>query len=79
MATSVLASLQIQVLSHVYSRVAVKLNNFENYRTETAYENSLIFKTFIFQVKLWAILVHALVLPRGRSLLRASAVQHLEV
>lgn len=49
-ATSVLASLQIQFLSFVYSRVVRRLNDFENYRTETAYENNLIFKTFLFQV-----------------------------
>lgn len=48
--TSVLASLQIQFLSFVYSHVARRLNDFENYRTETAYENNLIFKTFLFQV-----------------------------
>lgn len=49
-ATSVLASLQIQFLSFVYARVVRRLNDFENYRTETAYENNLIFKTFLFQV-----------------------------
>lgn len=49
-ATSVLASLQIQLLSFIYSRVVRRLNDFENYRTETAYENNLIFKTFLFQV-----------------------------
>lgn len=50
-ATSVLASLQIQVLSFVYSHVVRRLNDFENYRTETAYDNNLIFKTFLFQVR----------------------------
>eukprot|EP00903_Cladosiphon_okamuranus_P010788 g10194.t1 len=49
-ATSVLASLQIQFLSFVYSRVVRRLNDFENYRTETAYQNNLIFKTFLFQM-----------------------------
>lgn len=48
--TSLLASVQIQLLSFVYSRVVRRLNDFENYRTETAYQNNLIFKTFLFQV-----------------------------
>ena len=30
-------------------QVAVKLTNLENHRTETDYENTLIFKTFLFQ------------------------------
>ncbi|CAM9416864.1 unnamed protein product, partial [Hapterophycus canaliculatus] len=49
-ATSVLASIQIQLLSFVYSHVVRRLNDFENYRTETAYDNNLIFKTFLFQM-----------------------------
>ncbi|CAM9287375.1 unnamed protein product [Ectocarpus sp. 12 AP-2014] len=49
-ATSFLASLQIQFLSFVYSRVVRRLNDFENYRSETDYENNLIFKTFLFQM-----------------------------
>ncbi|CAM9423223.1 unnamed protein product [Scytosiphon promiscuus] len=49
-ATSVLASLQIQFLSFIYSHVVRRLNDFENYRTETAYDNNLIFKTFLFQM-----------------------------
>lgn len=53
-ATSVVSSVQIQLLSIVYTRVAKRLNDFENYRTETAYENNLIFKTFLFQVLLSA-------------------------
>lgn len=51
-ATSLLASVQIQVLSFVYSKVVMRLNDFENYQTETAYEDNLIFKTFLFQVRL---------------------------
>lgn len=50
-ATSLLASVQIQVLSFVYSKVVMRLNDFENYQTETAYEDNLIFKTFLFQVR----------------------------
>lgn len=46
-----IASVQIQILSFVYSRVVCRLNNFENYQTETAYEDNLIFKTFLFQAR----------------------------
>jgi hypothetical protein len=50
MAGSLLSSIQIQVLSYFYSSVVVSLNDYENYRTDTAYEYNLIFKTFLFQM-----------------------------
>jgi hypothetical protein len=40
----------IQVFGRVYEAVAVALNNWENHRTETEYEDSLIIKNFAFQV-----------------------------
>lgn len=36
-------------MSAVYNRVAVLLTDAENHRTDTAYEDSLIGKTFVFQ------------------------------
>lgn len=47
---SVISAVQIQILSAVYGKVVVGLNDYENYQTETAYEHSLIFKTFLFQM-----------------------------
>jgi hypothetical protein len=43
-------ALQIQVLSLVFNWIANTLNNWENHRTRTAYEDNLIFKTFAFQL-----------------------------
>ena len=34
----------------VPKKFAIRLNDYENYRTESDYENSLIFKTLLFQV-----------------------------
>jgi hypothetical protein len=46
---SVLLAIQIQVLNGVFGEVALKLNNRENHRTDTEYEDALIAKTFSFQ------------------------------
>lgn len=46
---SVLNAVQIQVMNELYGGMAVKLNDFENHRTDTAYEDNLIAKTFVFQ------------------------------
>jgi len=50
---SIVASLanavQIQVMNIVYGGLALKLNDYENHRTDTEYEDSLIAKTFVFQ------------------------------
>lgn len=42
-------AVQIQVLNAIYGNVAIALNDYENHRTDTEYEDSLIAKTFIFQ------------------------------
>ena len=42
-------AVQIQVMNMIYGDVAIKLNNFENHRTDTQYEDNLIAKTFVFQ------------------------------
>ena len=42
-------AVQIQVLNLLYEMIAVKLNDYENHRTDTKYEDSLIGKTFLFQ------------------------------
>lgn len=44
-----LNAVQIQVLNAIYSRIAIFLTDYENHRTNTSYENSLMAKTFIFQ------------------------------
>ena len=46
---SVLNAIQIQVLNIIYEKIAVSLTQNENYRTDTAYEDSLISKLFSFQ------------------------------
>ena len=48
-AASVLNALQVQIGNQLYKRVAAYLNEWENYRTETEYENALIFKAFLFE------------------------------
>jgi len=47
--TGILSTVWITVMNLVYKQVAVKLTDLENHRTETSYENTLIFKTFVFQ------------------------------
>lgn len=42
-------AIQIQVMNMVYGGLALKLNDYENHRTDTEYEDSLIAKTFVFQ------------------------------
>jgi anoctamin-10/anoctamin-7 len=46
---SVLNTVQITIFNMIYQWVAVKLTNWENHRTDTLYEDSLIVKTFVFQ------------------------------
>lgn len=46
---SILIALQIQVLNGIFQDVALRLNNQENHRTDTEYEDALIAKTFLFQ------------------------------
>jgi hypothetical protein len=47
---SVLNVMQISFMEMVFEVVARRLTNNENHRTDTEYEDSLIFKTFLFQV-----------------------------
>jgi hypothetical protein len=46
---SVVNAGSIMILNYLYGILAVKMNDFENHRTETAYQNALIWKTFLFQ------------------------------
>ena len=46
---SIANALQIQVMNIIYGGVAIKLNDYENHRTDTEYEDALIAKTFVFQ------------------------------
>lgn len=46
---SILLSVQIQILNYFFGEIALQLNNQENHRTDTEYEDSLISKTFAFQ------------------------------
>lgn len=47
--TSLITALQIRIFSNIYNVISRALNDYENHRTDTAYEDSLIFKTFLFQ------------------------------
>ncbi|CAM9468938.1 unnamed protein product [Pylaiella littoralis] len=42
-------AMQIQVMNAFYGKVAIKLTDLENHRTDTEYEDNLIAKTFMFQ------------------------------
>mmetsp|Transcript_2675 Transcript_2675/g.4513 ORF Transcript_2675/g.4513 Transcript_2675/m.4513 type:complete len:767 (+) Transcript_2675:110-2410(+) len=46
---SLLNSIQIGIFNKIYGWVSVKLNDRENHRTDTEYEDALIAKTFMFQ------------------------------
>ena len=41
---------QIQIFNVICRKVAIKLNDYENHRTNTEYESALVFKIFVFQV-----------------------------
>mmetsp|Transcript_29529 Transcript_29529/g.38811 ORF Transcript_29529/g.38811 Transcript_29529/m.38811 type:complete len:1302 (-) Transcript_29529:420-4325(-) len=47
---SVVSVIQIEILSRVYTVVVEWMNERENHRTETSYEDSLITKTLLFQM-----------------------------
>ena len=49
-ACGLLSAVQIFVLSFFYGQVAQLLNDWENHRTQTAFEDNLIIKTFLFEV-----------------------------
>ena len=42
-------ALQIQFFNYIFNKIVVKLNNLENHRTQSDYENSLIIKSYFFQ------------------------------
>lgn len=47
--SSVFIAIQIEVLNKSFSQVALRLNDVENYRTNSDYEDALISKSFVFQ------------------------------
>jgi len=46
---SFLNAVQIQIFNAIYQKVSVRLNDAENFRTDSEYEDGLIAKTFLFQ------------------------------
>jgi anoctamin-10/anoctamin-7 len=46
---SLLNAVQIQIFNFLYGEISIKLNDIENHRTDTEYEDNLILKTFMFQ------------------------------
>ena len=68
-------AVQIQAMNALYSVVARTLNDRENHRTDTQYEDALIGKTFLFQVRVArACTLRACCVPAARccALLRAA-------
>lgn len=49
LASSVLQAVSIMILGKIYDKLAVVLTDWENHRTQTQYDDSLIIKTFAFQ------------------------------
>ena len=47
--SSILLAIQIQICNELYFKLAFKLTDFENHRTDVEYEDSLNGKTFLFQ------------------------------
>jgi len=46
---AVINAVQIQILNFCYAKLSVFMTDYENHRTDTEYEDSLISKTFLFQ------------------------------
>ena len=46
---SLVNAVQILIFNQIYSALAYHLTNYENHKTQTRYERSLILKTYIFQ------------------------------
>ena len=46
---SVLNAIQIQVFNYLYQELAFKLTDWENHKTQSAYEQSFVLKSFLFQ------------------------------
>jgi hypothetical protein len=56
---SIANAVAIQIMNMVYGGIAIKLTDYENHRTDTAYEDNLIAKTFCFQfVNSYAALIY---------------------
>jgi len=47
--SSVLIAMQIEILNYMFYGVAISLNDSENHRTDSEYEDALITKAFVFQ------------------------------
>jgi len=47
--TAIINAIQIQILNYVYALIANILNEYENHRTPSEFENALIVKTFLFK------------------------------
>lgn len=47
--TSILTAFTIEITNWLYEKLALLLNDIENHRTDTAYEDALISKVFLFQ------------------------------
>jgi len=47
---SAINAIQIQLFNQIYGRLSTRLNEFENHRTDSQFENSLIGKAFGFKV-----------------------------
>ena len=76
MVAASLTDSQSHLLSVAVTQVAVALNDYENYRTNTQYEDALIAKNFVFQARALfklaprcAVRVSSTNLSRPRSLL----------
>ena len=41
----------IVIYGNIFELVAIKLNNFENYRTDADYSDGIILKNFVFQCR----------------------------
>jgi hypothetical protein len=72
---SILNSIQITIFNLIYSELAVYLNNSENHKTDTQYQDSLILKVFLFQfvnsyVSFFYIAFIALYLPVSEGITR---------
>ena len=44
-----LSTFQVRVFNHIYERVAIKLTDWENYKTQPEYDDALIIKVFLYQ------------------------------
>jgi hypothetical protein len=47
--TSLVTAIQIQIMNNIYGKLAIQLNDYENHRTDTVYEDNMIAKSFCFQ------------------------------